>query len=263
MVGRADQPPLLILDPNGVPQGYGILVGERVAQLLSEALRRPVRLNLQTVSSDAQIDQQLSAGGAELACGLPFSWARDQILDHSMPIFVSGLRLMAPEGRFSGDPAGLAGRSIGVVGGSLAESDLRGTQPAARIVTFPDLAAALRALGAGQVEGVVGDSLLLRARAQQLGLTGMVLTPRVPYERYSVTCVVPENSSAFLNVVNRAIVQMQQGYLEADPATVTLVNRWLGPGSGVNLPPEIIRTVFDLLLTGVETIRPLSPVAAP
>lgn len=262
LVGAVDQPPLMLLDSSGVPRGYGVVVAQRVADLLTQALGRPVRLSFQPAADGTQLDQQLRSGAAELACGLPFSWQRDEILDLSIPIAVSGLRLMAPAGRFSGDPAALAGRPIGVVGGSLAESDLRGTQPAAQIVPFPDLTAAVRALGAGQVDGVVGDSLLLRGQAQQLGLTGLVLTPAVPFERYSLVCAMPENASAFRNLVNRAIAQLQQGYLDGDPSAVALVNRWLGPGSAVNLPAAVISNLFDALLTGVEPFRPVAPASA-
>ena len=259
LVGRVDQPPLLVSERDGAPSGYGVVIAQRVADLLSQAIGRPVRLRFEPVATDAQLDQRIRSGAAELACGVPFTWERDQTLDFSRPIALSGLRLMAPAGRFGEDPADLAGRRIGVVGGSLAETDLRGRQPAARIVTFPTLEAALVALGGGQVEGVAGDSLLLRGLARQLGLSGMALTPRQPFERYAFNCVMPEDASAFANLVNRAIVQFQQRYLDGEPAAVALVNRWFGPGSAVNLPPEAIRNLFDLLLTGVESLRPLAP----
>lgn len=193
---------------------------------------------------------------------MPFSWGRAEILDFSIPIAVSGLRLLAPAARFTGEPAGLAGRSIGVVAGTLAETDLRGTQPAARVVTYPILAAAVAALAAGKVEGVIGASLLLPGLAQQRGLKNLVLTPREPFERYALACVVPQNASAFRNLVNRAIAQLQQEYLEGDAKAVAQVNRWLGPGSAANLSPEAIRNLFDVLLKGVETIRPVPAASA-
>ena len=179
------------------------------------------------------------------------------VLDYSLPIAVSGLRLLAPAGRFSGDPAALAGRNIGVVNGSLAESTLRGVQPAARVVTFPGLPEALDALNSGRVEAVLGDSLLLKGLAAQRGLGGLVVTPEVPFERYGLVCAMPENASAFRNLVNHAIAELQQDYLDGEPATVALVDRWLGPGSAVNLSPSRIRSVFEALLLGTEALRPL------
>ncbi len=256
VIGPTDKPPLLSLDDQGVARGYGMVVNDRVAALLARVLGRPVRVVFQPAVDGPQLDDQLLTGRAELACGLPFSWDRDTALDFSIPILMSGVRLMAPAGRFNGDPQALNGRTIAAVGGSLGESTVRGVQPGARVVTFRTLPEALNALGSGQVDGVMGDSLLLKGMAGRLGLTGMELTPRVAYERYALACALPENTSAFRNVVNRAIASLQQGYLNGDPASVAEVNRWLGPGSAVNLPTETLQNGFEVLLTGVEALRP-------
>lgn len=257
LIGPADQPPLLSLDGQGRPQGYGVLVARRVAALLAQAVGRPVTLRFEAVADPAQLAQRLGEGKADLACGLPFTWAREMTLDFTLPIGLSGLRLLAPAGRFDGSPEGLAGRRIAVVRDSLAETELRGMQPAARPVPFDSLQAALTALSAGEVEGVIGDSSLLAGLRLQRGLTGLSLTPEVPYERYAVACAVPENDSAYRDLVNRAIVQLQQAYVDGDPESVAAVDRWLGPGSALNLSPDRIRGVFDALLMGVEALRPV------
>jgi polar amino acid transport system substrate-binding protein len=257
LIGPADRPPMIAVDAQGRPQGYGVEVAERIAALLSEAVGRPVRLRYETVADAAPLAQRLGEGGADLACGLPFTWARDLTVDFSVPIGISGLRVLAPTGRFDGSPAGLAGRRIGVVRDSLAESDLRGTQPAAKLVTFSTLAAAVEGLAGGRLDGVVGDSVVLAGLARERGLKGLALTPEQPYERYAVACALPQNDSAFRDLVNRAIVGLQQAYVQGEPKTVATVNRWLGPGSALDLPPEVIRTVFDALLLGVEALRPV------
>jgi len=257
LAGPGNLPPMLSLDGKGQPQGYGVVVANRVAALLSQALGKPVQLRYEPVADPAELAKRLAAGKADLACGVPFTWALEMALDFSMPIGISGLRLLAPAGRFSGAPEGLAGRRIGVVRDSLAETDLRGMQPAARVMPFPDLQAALAALGAGQVEGVIADSALLAGLVRQQRLTGLVQTPEVPYERYAVACALPENDSAFRDLVNRAIAQLLQGYVDGDPDSVAAVDRWLGPGSALDLSPDRIRGVFDALLMGVESLRPL------
>ena len=258
LVGPRDLPPMLSLDPQGKPQGYGVVIADRIAALVSRTLGKPVRMVYQPTADAAQLSQQLGEGKAELACSLPFSWARDEVVDFTHPIGVSGLRLMAPTGRFDGSPAGLAGRRIAVVRDSLAETQLRGMQPAARPLLFGDLAAAVRALQAKAVDGVIGDSLLMPALAQQIGLGGQVLTPAVPYLRYGVVCAVPEHSSRFRSLANRAIAQLQQGYVDGNPADVAAVNRWLGPGSVLNLSQDQIRGVFAALLLGLEPLRPVA-----
>ena len=261
LIGPADVPPMLSLDAQGRPEGYGVVVANRVAALLSQAVGKPVQLRYEAVAGAAQLAQRLGEGKAELACGVPFTWAREMVVDFTLPIGISGLRLLAPAGRFTGAPEALAGRRIGVVRDSLAETELRGMQPAARSVPFADPKAALAALVAGQVDGVIGDSALLAGLVRQQRLSGLALTPEVPYERYAVACVVPENDSQFRDLVNRAITQLLQGYLDGEPQSVAEVDRWLGPGSALNLSQEKIRNVFDSLLMGVEALRPL-PAAA-
>ena len=261
LIGPADVPPMLSLDAQGRPEGYGVVVANRVAALLSQAVGKPVQLRYEAVAGAAQLTQRLGEGKAELACGVPFTWAREMVVDFTLPIGISGLRLLAPAGRFTGAPEALAGRRIGVVRDSLAETELRGMQPAAKSVPFADPKAALAALVAGQVDGVIGDSALLAGLVRQQRLSGLALTPGVPYERYAVACVVPENDSQFRDLVNRAITQLLQGYLDGEPQSVAEVDRWLGPGSALNLSQEKIRNVFDSLLMGVEALRPL-PAAA-
>jgi len=259
LIGPADSPPLLSADAKGQPQGYGALVAQRIAALVGQALGKPVRLVYEAVTDSEQLSQRLGEGKAELACSLPFTWARDEVVDFTMPIGVSGLRLLAPTGRFDGSPAGLAGRRVGVVRDSLSDTQLRGMQPKAQVQPYGDLAAAVKALAAGQVEGVIGDSALLSGLVREQGLKGVTLTPEQPYLRYAVACAVPENNSLFRSLANRAIAQLQQGYVNGDPADVAAVNRWLGPGSALNLPSEQIRGVFDVLLLGVEPLRPVPP----
>ena len=262
LIGDPGLAPMLSRDAQGQPQGYGVEVARRVAAELSAAVGRPVTLRFEPVTDPAALGQRIAQGKADLACGVPFSWERDMTVDYSLPIGLSGLRLLAPAGRFDGAPEALAGRSIGVVRDSLAETELRGMQPAARAVPFANLPAAVSALQAGRVEGVIGDSSLLAGLVRAQGATGLALTPEDPYERYAVACLVPENDSAFRNLVNLAIARFLQNYLDGQPEAVAAIDRWLGPGSALQLPQERIRTYFETVLLGVEAIRPL-PAPAP
>ncbi|MCX5946380.1 MAG: extracellular substrate binding-like orphan protein GrrP [Cyanobacteria bacterium] len=260
LVGAPDTPPLLSLDAQGKPQGYGVEVARRIADALAVAVGRPVALRFEPLGDPGALGTRLAEGKADLACGVPFSWERDMTVDYTLPIGLSGLRLLAPVGRFDGSPAGLAHHRIAVVKESLAETELRGMQPAAVVVAVPNLAAALQALRSGQAEGVIGDSLLLAQRGGSDAARGLALTPKLPYERYAVACVVPENDSAFRNLANLAIARLLQGYVDGQPAAVAAIDRWVGPSSTIKLSQQQIRAYFETVLLGVEAIRPL-PVA--
>jgi len=260
MVGGADQAPLLSWNAQGQPEGYGVVVGERIAAELSQAVGRPVRLRVEVLKDPALLGERIASGQAALACGVPFSWERDMTLDYSLPIALSGLRLMAPAGKLDGSPASLAGRRIGVVQDSLADTELRGMQPAARPIGFPSLKAAVAALAKGQVDGVIGDSILLASLARTWTGPALALTPEEPYERYASACVLPENDSAFRNLVNLAIARLLQGYVDGEANSVATINRYVGPGSTLNIPVVLIRAYYESVLLGLEALRPL-PVA--
>jgi polar amino acid transport system substrate-binding protein len=255
--GFADVPPLMMLSPQGQPSGYGILVAERIAAELSQAVGRPVKVRFAPTGDPASLVNSITSGKADLACGLPFNWELEMRVDFSLPIGLSGVRLLAPAGRFDGSPTALAGRRIGVVRQSLGETELRGMQPKATPVAFDNLNAAVAAMQAGSVDGVIGDTIVLAGLVRQQGLPGLALSPDFPYEAYAVSCVLAENDSAFRNVVNLAIARLLQGYLDGQPDTVTAVNRWLGPASALGLPESAIRASFEAALLGVETIRPV------
>ena len=257
LVGAPDTPPLLSLDGQGKPQGYGVEVARRIAAELAVAVGRPVTLRFEPLTDPGALGQRLAEGKADLACGVPFSWDREMTVDYTLPIGLSGLRLLAPAGRFDGSPAGLARHRIAVVKDSLAESELRGMQPAAVVVAVPNLAAALEALRSGQAEGVIGDSLLLAQRTRSAGARALALTPKLPYERYAVACVLPENDSGFRNLANLAIARLLQGYLDGQPAALAAIDPYVGPASALKLSQQQIRAYFETVLLGVEAIRPL------
>jgi len=257
LAGPADAPPLVSTDANGEAQGYAVAVARIVQARLDLVTGKPVKLRFLPVSSTADMAASVASGKADLACGVPFRWDQDANVDFTLPIGLSGLRLLAPSGRFDGSPAGLRGRRIGVVAGSLGDSQLRGMQPQAVAVPFPSSAAAVAALIAGKVDGVIGDSLLLRNLARSQNAGNLVLTPEESYQHYAVSCVVPQDDSAFRDVVNLSIAGLMQSYLDGVAEAVALVHHLVGPDSSVAVPAETIRVYFENVMLGVEPIRPL------
>jgi polar amino acid transport system substrate-binding protein len=260
--GDLDLPPLSFRDGSGQPAGYGVEVAKRIQADLATALGRPVALRFEPVADPAELVGRVARGELALACGVPFSWARDMQVDYTLPIGLSGIRLLAPAGRLDGSPDSLRGRRIGVVGNSLGASVLQGLQPQAKAVAFASLGEAVAALQAGRLDGVMGDTNLLTGLSQQRGAKGLAVTPELPYERYAVGCIVPQNDSAFRDLANLAIARLLQGYLDGQPETVASVERWVGPGGVLGVPSERIRIFFESVLLNHEAIRPVEPAAA-
>lgn len=254
MVGITDAPPLSSLDAKGQPVGYAVEVGKRIDAELSTQLGGKVRIRFVPVANAAAMVEAVASGGAALACGVPFSWDKEMVVDYSIPIGLSGLRLLTTSTAIDGSPASLAGRRIGTVTGSKGADAIATLQPAARPVAFDSTSAAFAALQQGKVDGVLGDSNVLAGLRKTRGLSGAQLVPADPYVSYGVGCIVPQNSSDFLNIVNLAIAKQQVGYLEGRPDAVASVDPWVGPNGVLGISSDQVRRFFQVNLINLEPL---------
>ena len=261
MVGTTDSPPLLTLDAKGEPVGYAIEVGRRIDKELSAQLGGKVRIRFEPVPNTAAMVQAVASGGAALACGVPFSWEREMVVDYSLPIGLSGLRLLAGSAAIDGSPASLVGRRVATVSGSLGATAIGTLQPAAKPVSFESLDAAVTALKQGKVDGVLGDSNVLAGLRKVRNLSSTRLVPDEPFATYGVGCIVPQNNSDLINVVNLAIAKQQAAYLEGQPDAVASIDPWVGPNGVLGIPVERIRGFFQSSLLSREALL-LMPVPA-
>ena len=254
MVGTTDSPPLMSLNAKGEPIGYAIEVGRRIDAQLTAQLGGKVQIRFVPVANTAAMVQAVSSGGAALACGVPFSWEREMVVDFSLPIGLSGLRLLTTRPDLDGRPEALKGRPVATVSGSLGATALRTLQPAARELSFPTLDGAVTALQQGKVDGVLGDSNLLAGLRKARGLSSARLVPDDPFTTYGIGCIAPENSSDLINIVNLAIAKQQAGYLEGRPDAVASVDPWIGPTGVLGIPADRIRTFFQSNLLSRESL---------
>ncbi len=260
MVGSPDSPPFVSLNAKGEPVGYAIDLGRLIDAELQRITGSKVQLRFESVPNNATAVTAVSQGQAALACGIPFSWARDQQVDYSLPIGLSGLRLLTRPGGPDGQPAGLAGQKIGVVSGSLAASSLPSLQPKAQSVGFESYGDAITALQQGTVAGVLGDTVVLSGIRNQRNIANFPMVPDVPYTSYGVGCILPENSSDFANIVNFSIAKLMQAYLDSRPEAVVLIERWFGPTGIHKVDRDQIRKYFQAVLITREPL-PSAPAA--
>lgn len=263
MVGPADSPPLVRMGPKGEPEGYAIDLARRIDRQLKAELGASVRIRFAPVDTTTTTVEAVASGRAGLACGVAFSWEREKLVDFSLPIGLSGLRLLTRSGGPDGSPASLAGQPIAVVEGSLGAGVLGSLEPSARPVSFPILTQAVSAFEQRQVAGVLGDTNVLAGLRHERRLTATALVPEQPYVSYGVGCIVPENNSRLLNVVNLAIAGLFQGYLEGRPDAVAAVAPWFGPTGVLAVPDERVRTFFESVLLSREGLVLVAPAPAP
>lgn len=262
MAGPVNVPPYASLDNKKVLQGYAIDLGKLIANEVSTYLGRPVTINFQRQDDPVAVFQGVNQGSIDFTCGMAFTWQREMAVDYTLPIGLSGIRLLTNTG-IDGSPASLAGLRIAVVTNSLGQTLLPQLNANATPVLFPNLQAATDAFFAGKVKGVLGDSVLLANLVPPAKTAGVALVPSQGYVRYGVGCIVPENNSTFRNLVNLAIARLQQGYLNGDAQATATVNRWFGPGSTLELPPELIKAFFESVLISHEQIQNPAAQAVP
>lgn len=129
---RADAPPFSAL-VDGKPTGYSVALCEAVAAELKVQLEVPdLAIEYVTVTAEDRFDT-ITAGKADLLCeATTATLARRDKVDFSVPTFVSGAGLVIrPDG--PQDIASLAGKKIGVLGGTTTEQALKETLAAAKI----------------------------------------------------------------------------------------------------------------------------------
>ncbi len=260
MAGPVNVPPYATLDSQKVLQGFSIDLAKLIAAEVSAYIGRPVKINFQRQDDPVALFEGVSLGSIDFTCGVAFTWQREMFLDYSLPIGLSGIRLLMAKGA-DGSPASLAGMRIAVVKESLGQTLLPQLNAKATPVVFPNLQAATDAFLAGKVKGVLGDSVLIANLVPPAKAANAALVPNQGFVRYGVGCITPQNNSTFRNLVNLAIARLQQAYLNGDPQATAMVNRWYGPGSAMGLPPELIKAFFESVLISHEQIENPAPPA--
>ncbi len=199
-----------------------------------------------SVSSAQEGLDKIQSGEADIACGVAFSWERQQKLNFTIPFASGGVRLLAPKGN-DGTPASLKGETIGVVKNSVAADVLAGAVEDAQFQFFETPESALAALKAGDVKVLGGDSLWLKASRAEAAPDDDLVPDRA-YSRSGVGCVVGEGTPHLLNISNLAIGRLLTGYVDNDPAVRTEINRWVGSGSAIDLSDNQISAFFRMVL---------------
>lgn len=253
---RIDIVPYSYIDSQGELVGYSVDVVKLIRDQIQQELGKPITIQVVVEEDFPQRMTHLASEAIDLACDTAFTWQRDQFVDFSVSYGVSGIRLLVKNGSSLGTPESLRGKRIGVLPNTVAEPTIRAIQPSATIVPLDDVASSMAALQRGEVDAIAGDTIILAGEAARNNPSNFALVPVEPYARYGIACMVPENNSSFLDLVNYSLVRMMQGYVNGN---TTLVDRWFGPQGVVELPPELLRTFFQGVILSREQVPLTSP----
>lgn len=255
IVGPNNAIPYSFRDRNNNLTGIAPDLSKAISAEVGAYLNRTIGATFVVENDHTALFREVALGLADIACGVPFTWEREMFVDYSLPFALSGIRLLTSGSAIDGSAASLAGKRVGAVKDSLGSTVLNGLGSTAVVSTYPSLDAAAAALKAGQLDAVIGDSIGLAGLRTRKEIGDGRLVPELPYVRYGVGCIMPQNNSTFRNLVNLTIAQVLQAYINGETEAVAMVNGWVGPGSALDLQPEAIRGFFETVLLTTEQIR--------
>jgi len=163
---REDAPPFSGKNDKGEIVGYSVALCQAVVQDLKRQLGlSDLKVELVPVTAENRFDA-ISGGKADILCeATTATLSRRAILDFSIPTFVSGAGLAIRDGGPK-DLPGLAGKKIGVLGGTTTEEALKRTleeqKITAEIVPAKSHDEGMAALDHGDTAAYFADRTILR-----------------------------------------------------------------------------------------------------
>ena len=240
--------PFAYQDSSGQLVGYSVDMMDLVRKELERKTGRPIQLRLVALEPDQRIES-LRSGAVNLICDASsFTWARDQKVDFSVSYGITGTQLLVPAGSGLSSPASIAGRRIGAMPGTTNAIAVRRQQPSATLVVMQDREEAYQALREGRIDAFADDGMLLYAWLQRQEDADQYRVSQHTYSREGIACMLPKNDSDFAGTVNLALIRHMKGFLDRNPQSQAIFDRWFGPQSETPVTQDI-REVF------VETMQ--------
>jgi polar amino acid transport system substrate-binding protein len=257
---RFDLIPYAYTDDKGNLVGYSIDALNVLRKQLETHLGKAITMEMVETNNPGDSILKLQKGDIDIACNTAFTWERDKYVDFSNSYSISGIRLVTKPNSNLGTPESLAGKRIGIGENTIAADVIKLLQPKAILVSnIESVEQGFTLLNEGKVDALAGDTIIMEGTVQPLGASNYKLTPEEPYARFGMACMVPENNSAFLNLVNYSLVKLMQGYVNQEKPYVDMVNRWFGADGVVPLPEKLVRSFFETIIIERAQIPPDSP----
>ncbi|MEM8720743.1 MAG: transporter substrate-binding domain-containing protein [Cyanobacteria bacterium P01_G01_bin.39] len=219
---REDAPPFGYLDANNNLQGYCLDFFALLENQLIDKLNRN-SLSLKLLKSSPGNRFRLVSGEIiDLECG-PNTIREDVSpnVDFSSGFFVTGTQFLVRQNHQLDLDNNLENRRIGIIANTSTEEFVTQRYPSATIKRYRGVNARARGIEAveqGKIDAMISDGILLRAEAQQLGLsaTEYPLIPNVPLtcDRYGM--IIRSQDPQWQDFVNSVIDSPEAAALASD-----------------------------------------------
>ncbi len=235
---REGSVPFGFIDKDGSWGGFGIDLGAEVVKDLEKKFNRPIKLIKHPMNPKTRITMVTNGMVAMGIGSTTITLAREEVVDFSLPYFLTGTRLLVPKDSPISSFVDIGGKRVGMGSGSTA--NIKGmdraieqglVKPACQKVLFEEHNKGFLALQQGKIDAYFTDASQLagmRAKAknpQDWKIVGKYLT----YEPYGF--ILPEGQGEWRDFVNASLIHMiKDGRFEA------LYTKWFGPDGVVPLP---------------------------
>ena len=252
---RKNAVPFGYVNDKGEWVGYSLDILELIRQEAETQLKRPIELKRVEVTPQNRFER-IKDGSIDIECSSStFTWEREKEVDFSVSYFASGTQILVRKGSGLGDLSTLAGKQIAAIPGTTNEAAIASQQPEAELVAVKDRREGMAKLEAGEVDGFAGDGIILLGLKRTAAKPDSYeVVPDFPYQYESYACILPENQSAWRDLVNYSLVKFMEGIVSDRQQTVEIYERWFGEEGVAPYPRETINDYFQGIVDGYEWI---------
>lgn len=226
---RESSIPFSYLNDAGEPEGYTIELCLRVVETIEAELGLDdLAVEMVPITPETRIPLLLD-GTIDLECGSTTnSLSREEQVDFSHIIFITGTKLLVKHGSGIGEIEDLEGKAIALTRGTTNEAVIKDLIAVKgldlEILEVTDHAEAFRALESGQVAAYASDLILLHGLISQANDPGSYAAVGrfLSYEPYAL--MVRRDDSAFRLVVDRTL-----STLFRTGEILDIYQKWFGP----------------------------------
>ncbi len=235
---REGSVPFGFMNEKGEWVGFGLDLGAEIGKALSDEFGKEIEFEKKPINPKTRIPLVIN-GAVDIGIGsTTITLAREEVVDFSLPYFLTGTRLLVPKDSDIADFADLAGKRVGMGSGSTA--NIKGLDkameagmisPPCEKMLFEEHNKGFLALQQGKIHAYFTDASILAgmqakaANPMDWKIVGQYLT----YEPYGI--ILPENQGEWRDFVNAALIKMiKSGKFEE------IYDKWFGPDGEVPLP---------------------------
>lgn len=229
---RTNVPGIAYVNDKNEWVGFSIdLVEQAIVPGIARKLGREIKVEKKATTAPTRISLLTSNAVDLVAESMTDTRTRRDSVDFSLTYFVTGAQFLVRKGSPIGGARDIAGKRIASLQGSTTSKIIREKYASARLVEYPDAAAAFQALSSGQVDAFTGDGTYLAGLIGKAANRGdwAVVGEFYTYEPYGMA--MRKNESDFRSLVNNGLMEaIESGkYFE-------LYDKWFGPKAEVPYP---------------------------